>query len=172
MHHRTGKDCGQRPLSISAPILDNVFSIIYMLSVRDTASIRKLSLRESSNVEREKGKAEADITRIESREEELSKQKARLITSIAHGTITEGDAAQQIAAINQETLSLEKAKTEIRHRLTLREDRTDLLLKEFGAHNFRKYIHKDTTDRERRDMLRKIVSEWRTPPVAAQRARP
>jgi hypothetical protein len=159
LHQRTGKDCGQRPLMVMASYADSLFSIIYLLSVRDTRAVSKLLSRESAQISRQREQIERDAQRIDARIADITAQKKRLVTAIAHGSIAEGDAAEEILKVNAEIEKLEWGKEESRQALSLKTERTELLLREFGSQNFMKFTNEATTDRERRDMLRRIVEK-------------
>lgn len=137
--------------------VDLVFKVVYLISIRDARAVSKLYTKESEKITRQREQIERDVQRIDGKLEELSKQKARLVSAIARATISEADAGEEIGRINAEAIELEKAKAESRRDLLLKEDKTDLLLREFGADNFNRFISDEITDKERREMLRRIV---------------
>ena len=157
LHDSHGVKCGQHPARLSSRWLGLLFQVIYMISIRDTRSIAKLYAEESKKITRRGEQIERDGQRIEGRITELSKKKQRLVSAIANGAIAEEDAGGEIRKINAEVIKLERAKIESRRELTFKQDRTELLLREFSAQSFYKFTDEKSTDRERRDMLRRII---------------
>jgi DNA invertase Pin-like site-specific DNA recombinase len=168
-HDYHGERCHGSTKRILLWWVDAVFKIVYLTSIRDMRAISKLYAKEAAQIDRQKEQIERDVKRTSAKIEELSTRKQRLVSAIARGVIDEGDAGEEVGKIKTEIMDLEKAKVASRRDLLLKQDHVDLVLREFGADNFHKFleeggvdeegkvIHSATTDRERRDMISRIV---------------
>ena len=169
LHDYHGKRCHGSAKRILLWWVDIVFKIVYLIAIRDTRAISKLYAKETAQIDRQREQIERDVQHIDGKIEELSKEKQRYVLAIGKGSITAEDAGERIRAINKEVTELEKVKVDSHRDLMLKQDRTELLLREFGADSFHRFlgeggiddegkvIREATTDRERRDLLSRIV---------------
>ena len=157
-HHQNGvKECDQLPVSIRDYFLDLLLSTLYLMTIQDQESVKKLYEEEQRKLEQEKGQIDHHIVRLEKRETELNVQKKRLIQSIRKGIIRDSDVADDMREINAELRTLAKDREEYMKSVRESQERYEILIAKFGADNLMKFA--DGTNFLKREMLRVLVEK-------------
>ena len=157
-HHQDGvKECDQLPVSIRDYFLDLLLSTLYLMTIQDQESVKKLYEEEQRKLEQEKGQIGHHIVRIEKRETELNVEKKRLIQSIRKGVIGDSDVADDMREIHSELRTLAKDREEYMKSIRESQERYEILMAKFGADNLVKFA--DGTNLLKREMLRVLVEK-------------
>ncbi len=157
-HHQSGvKACDQRPALVRDYFLDLLLSTLYLMTIQDQESVKKLYEEEQRKLEQEKGQIEHHIVRIEKREDKLKAEKKRLIQSIRKGIIGDSDVADDMREINSELRTLAKDREEYMKSIRESQERYEILIAKFGADNLVKFA--DGTKLLKREMLRVLVEK-------------
>ncbi len=157
-HHQNGvKACDQLPVSIRDYFLDLLLSTLYLMTIQDQESVKKLYEEEQRKIEQAKGRVEHHIVRLEKREDKLKAEKKRLIQSIRKGIIGDNDVADDMREINSELRTLAKNREEYMKSIRESQERYEILIAKFGADNLVKFA--DGTNLLKREMLRVLVEK-------------
>jgi site-specific DNA recombinase len=157
-HHDHGQKCEQRPKVLQGWWLDRIVAILYLMAVSDTKLVGKLYDKQSATIEREREQIVKDLQRIDERIASLERGKKRVVSLLMNDEkIKEADVSAQIMEANAELQELQRAHAQGERDLELKQERTALIVREFGAQRYDEFVAKKTTDRERRDAVRRIV---------------
>jgi len=153
--HAGKTKCTQQPTLLHLDLIEKVFSYIYMDVFQREDELKKFLRMKEAEVEKEQSRISDTTERFENRLREQSTRRARLVSAVANGTLSEDDIRDQMEKIRSETDAIQKKLQEIRAAVSQKQMEYDRLLEELSENQIKEWKKADIS--QRRKLLQRLV---------------